>query len=67
MEFTYNHGEFLRRITSDGTLESVCSTCFVTVSRTCGNFKLTTEELNKVEAAHICDQRYTPAHPKDSN
>ena len=65
MDFTYDHGKFLHRIASNGTLESVCSICFVNVSRTWGNFTLTPEELNEAEVAHICDQRYVPAHPKD--
>jgi hypothetical protein len=41
--------------------------CFLTIFRTWGNFKLTAEELNVIESAHVCDQRHKPAKPQDSN
>ena len=66
MDFTYDDGTFLHRIANDGTIESICSTCFVTVSRTWGHFKLTTGELSEIEAAHVCDQKHKPVRRRDS-
>ena len=66
VDFTYEHGKFLHRVTDDGTLESVCTTCFLTVSRTWGNFKLTEDELNVIEASHVCDQRRRAIHTQNN-
>ena len=55
LEFSYDHGKFLHRIAQDGTMELVCLTCFVTVSRIYGNFALTADELNQIEGTHVCE------------
>ena len=49
--------KFAHRLADNGTVESVCQKCFVTVSRTWGNFSLTAEELHQIESAHVCDQK----------
>ena len=55
LEFSYDHGKFLHRIAQDGTVELVCLTCYVTVSRIYENFVLTADELSQLEAAHVCE------------
>ena len=52
--------KFHHRIDKDGTVQSVCMKCFVTVSRTWGNVALTVEELCKIEAAHVCEPKSAP-------
>jgi hypothetical protein len=58
---------FMHRPLDNGSVESICMNCFLTISRTWGNFKLTADELNVIESAHVCDQRHKPAKPQDSN
>jgi hypothetical protein len=40
---------------SRGTVESICMNCFLTISRTWDDFKVSEEELVEIEAAHECD------------
>jgi hypothetical protein len=47
---------FSHRILDDGSVESICMNCFLTISRTSGNFKLSEEELVEIEADHECDE-----------
>jgi len=51
--------KFLHRIGKYRGVESVCMSCFATVSHTWGRFSLTAEELREVEAAHGCKQKQT--------
>jgi hypothetical protein len=36
---------FAHRTLADGTVESICMSCFLTISRTWGDFKVTEKEL----------------------
>ena len=54
MESPQSGLKFLHRIGKYRGLESVCMTCFSTVSHTWGDSSLTAEELTAVESAHIC-------------
>jgi len=47
---------FSHRTLDDGSVESICMNCFLTISRTWGNFKVTEKELVEIEAAHECDE-----------
>jgi hypothetical protein len=58
---------FMHRPLDNGSVESICMNCFLTISRTWGSFKVTADELNEIECAHVCDQRHKPARPQDSN
>ena len=44
------HFEFPHRMNKDGTIDSVCPRCFVTVGRSTWE-----AELDRMEAAHTCD------------
>jgi hypothetical protein len=46
---------FSHRTLDDGWVESICMNCFLTISRTWGDFKVSEEELVEIEAAHECD------------
>ena len=41
---------------NDGSVESICMKCFLTISRTWGDFKITEKELVEIEATHECDK-----------
>ena len=56
MAMTSRRFTFTHRTRDDGTVESICMNCFITVSRTWGDFKVREEELVKIEAAHKCDE-----------
>jgi hypothetical protein len=58
---------FIHRPLGNGSVESICTNCFLTISRTWGNFRVNAEELNVIESAHECDQRHKPSKPQDSN
>ena len=58
---------FIHRPLDNGSVESICTNCFLTISRTWGNFRVKAEELNVIESAHQCDQRHKPIKPQDSN
>jgi hypothetical protein len=58
---------FTHRPLDNGSVESICMNCLLTISRTWGNFKLTAEELNEIESAHECEPRRKPIKPQDSN
>jgi hypothetical protein len=47
---------FAHRPLDDGSVESICMNCFLTISRTWGDFKVTEKELVEIEAAHQCDE-----------
>jgi hypothetical protein len=55
--------KFLHRIGEYRRVESVCMSCFSTVSHTWGNSSLTAEELSAVEAAHGCAQKQKTTQP----
>jgi len=55
---------FTHRPLDNGSVESICMNCFLTISRTSGEFKLTPEELKEIESAHQCDQTHRPIKPK---
>jgi hypothetical protein len=46
---------FAHRTLNDGSVDSICMNCFLTISRSSGDFKLTENELVEIEAAHRCD------------
>jgi hypothetical protein len=50
------HPTFAHRTLDDGSVESICMSCFLTISRTWGDFKVTEKELVEIEAAHQCDE-----------
>ena len=58
---------FTHRPLVNGSVESICMNCFLTISSTWGNFKLTAMELNEIESAHECEPRRKPIKPQDSN
>jgi len=58
---------FTHRPLDNGSVESICMNCLLTISRTWGNFKLTAEELNEIEAAHVCEPKRRPTEPKNSD
>jgi hypothetical protein len=41
---------FSHRTLDDGWVESICMNCFLTISRTWGDFKVSEEELVEIEA-----------------
>jgi len=47
---------FFHRTLDDGSVESICMNCFLTISRTWGDFKVTEKELVEIETAHECDE-----------
>ena len=47
---------FAHRPLDDGSVESICMNCFLTISHTWGDFKVTEKELVEIEAAHQCDE-----------
>jgi len=47
---------FAHRTLDNGSVESICMNCSITISRTWGDFKVTEEELVEIEAAHQCDE-----------
>ena len=55
--------KFLHRIGKHRRVESVCMSCFTTVSHTWGVFSLTAEELREVEFAHGCEQKQRTTQP----
>jgi hypothetical protein len=58
---------FSHRPLDNGSVESICLNCFLTISCSWGDFRLTAEELNEIESAHECDPRHKPINPRDSN
>jgi hypothetical protein len=58
---------FRHRTLDNGSVESICMNCFLTISRTWGRFELSAEELNEIEFAHECQPRRKPANPQNSN
>jgi hypothetical protein len=55
--------KFLHRIGKYRRVESVCMTCFSTVSHTWDDCSLTAEELIAVESSHGCAQKQTMTQP----
>jgi len=55
---------FAHRTLNDG---SVDFNCFLTVSRSRGDCKVTERELVEIEAAQECEPRRKPTKPQDSN
>ena len=51
--------KFVHRALDDGSVDSICVSCFTAISRTWGDFKVTEEELVEIEAAHRCDESRT--------
>jgi hypothetical protein len=49
---------FSHRTLNDGSVESICMKCFLTISRTWGDFKITEKELVEIEATHECDKSH---------
>ena len=47
---------FARRRLDSGSVESICMGCFLTISHTWGDFKVTEKELVEIEASHQCDE-----------
>jgi hypothetical protein len=47
---------FAHRALNDGSVDSICTNCFLPVSRSWGGFKVTEKELVEIEAAHRCDE-----------
>jgi len=47
---------FTHRVLDDGSVDSICLNCFLTISRAWGDFKVTETELVEIEAAHQCDE-----------
>lgn len=45
---------FAHRALNDGSVDSICMNCFLPISRSWGDFKVTEEELVEIEAAHRC-------------
>jgi hypothetical protein len=47
---------FAHRALNDGSVDSICTNCFLPISRSWGVFKVTEKELVEIEAAHRCDE-----------
>jgi hypothetical protein len=46
---------FAHRALNDGSVDSICMNCFLPISRSSGDFKVTEEKLVEIEAAHKCE------------
>jgi hypothetical protein len=49
---------FAHRTLNDGSVDSICMICFVPISRSWGDIKVTEKELVEIEAAHRCDESH---------
>jgi hypothetical protein len=47
---------FAHREITDGSVDSICMNCFLPISRSWGDSKVTEKELVEIEAAHRCDE-----------
>ncbi len=56
MAFDQKRPTFAHRPLDNGSVESICMSCFLTISRTWGDFKVTEKELVEIEASHQCDK-----------
>jgi hypothetical protein len=46
---------FAQRTLNDGSVDSICMNCFLTISRSWGDFTVTAKELVELEAALKCE------------
>ena len=46
---------FAQRTFNDGSVDSICMNCFLTISRSWGDFEVTEKELVELQAAHKCE------------
>jgi hypothetical protein len=52
---------FVHRVAEDGSIESFCMSCFVTVSRAWTKAHVSERELAEAESSHICQRRVRPS------